>query len=60
MVTINQKISGWVETALLLSAFMIATIMIWFWNKQRQAIWFTGNLCMNRNFQVPLPRVFSI
>jgi hypothetical protein len=35
MFTISQMTSGWVETTLLLSAFMIATIMIWLWNKQR-------------------------
>jgi hypothetical protein len=35
MFTISQMTSGRIENGLLLSAFLIAIIMIWFWNKQR-------------------------
>jgi hypothetical protein len=38
MYFISQVTSGWVESGLLLSAFMIAMLMVWFWNKRRWAI----------------------
>ena len=31
---ISQTTSGWVENVLLISTFLIAILMIWFWNKQ--------------------------
>lgn len=35
MIFISQTTSGWVESGLMLSAFIIGMFMVWFWNKRR-------------------------
>jgi hypothetical protein len=35
MFFISQTTSGWVESGLMLSAFIIGMFMVWFWNKHR-------------------------
>jgi hypothetical protein len=35
MFFISQTTSGWVESSLMLSAFISGMFMVWFWNKRR-------------------------
>jgi hypothetical protein len=35
MFFISQTTSGWVESGLMLSAFIIGMLMVWFWNERR-------------------------
>jgi hypothetical protein len=35
MIFVSQTTSGWVESSLMLSVFIIGMVMVWFWNKHR-------------------------